>query len=201
MLAYDALSNDVRASGAKGGAVSAANDWRPMPLDWDALHPWYRAVRDYLASLAPAGKIASRNDLDPCWFRSTLRFVNLVDVIHSAEGPRFRFRLVGTRQTELARREITGLFIEDAVLPDYVERIAANMRAVMRTKAPVYDRFPMPHPEREFIDSERVYFPLASDGENVDMILVACNYLGSDLGLPRNGLVVWGQSSSSAGMR
>ncbi len=180
------LAFEMQPNRAASGAVTVANDRPPSPPDYETLHPWFREVRDYLASIAAPGKIAARQELDPCWFRGNLRFVNLIDVIDGAEGPRFRFRLVGTRQTDIARREITGLFVEDAVLPAYVDRILTNMRAVMRTRAPVYDRFPMPHPDREFIDSERVYFPLASDGEHVDMILIACNYPGSDLGLPRS---------------
>jgi hypothetical protein len=36
----------------------------------------------------------------------------------------------------------------------------------------------MPHPARDFIDSERVYYPLASDGESVDMILILNSYYG-----------------------
>lgn len=176
-------SVDLQTGDAANGVTAIAPGRRPMPPDYDALHPWFREVRDYLASIAAPGKLAARQNLDPCWFRSTLRFVNLVDVVRGDVGMRFRFRLVGTSQTDLARREITGLFVEDAVLPAYVERITTNMRTVVGTKAPIYDRFPMPHLDREFIDSERVYFPLASDGENVDMILVACNYPGAAIGL------------------
>lgn len=54
--------------------------------------------------------------------------------------------------------------------------ITANLRAVVTERAPLYDRFPMPHPQREFIDSGRIYFPLTSDGETVDMILIVNGY-------------------------
>ncbi len=173
-----------------------------LPPDYPALHPWFGAIRDYLQSLAAPGKVASRADFDPCWMRGNLRLVNLVEVVRDARGAtRFRFRLVGTTQSELARREITGMFVEDAVLPAYVDRILLNMRAVVRTRAAVYDRFPMPHPDREFIDSERVYFPLASDGTTVDMLLVACNYPNDAKLKPVFPYIELIQSSSSDGMR
>jgi hypothetical protein len=89
---------------------------------------------------------------------------------------RFRFRLVGSRQSDIAGREITGKLVEDAVLPEFVDRIKSNMRAVVQSKTPVYDAFPMPHPKRDFIRTERIYFPLASDGELVDMILIVNGY-------------------------
>jgi hypothetical protein len=66
--------------------------------------------------------------------------------------------------------------VEDAVLPEYVDRIKSNMRTVVQSKAPIYDAFPMPHPKRDFIHTERIYFPLASDGELVDMILIVNGY-------------------------
>jgi hypothetical protein len=34
----------------------------------------------------------------------------------------------------------------------------------------------MPHLDRQFIDSQRMYYPLASDGETIDMILILNGY-------------------------
>ncbi len=159
------------AESGDGGARTAAKI-----AEFDALHPWYAWVRDYLRDCAAGKKLAGRRDIDPFCFGPNLHLVNLVDVVRADGEMRFRFRLVGTTQTTMAKREITGRFVEDAVLPGFVERIKANMRAAVDLAAPIYDRFPMPHPERDFIDSERVYFPMASDGENVDMLLIACGY-------------------------
>jgi hypothetical protein len=80
----------------------------------------------------------------------------------------------------VAGREITGMLVEDAVLPDYLNRIIGNMRTAVETKAPAYDRFPTAHPNRDFIDSERVYFPFATDGQTVDMLILIHAYPGSE---------------------
>lgn len=117
-----------------------------------------------------------------------LNLVNLAEVLREAGQLRFRFRLVGTTQTVVAGREITGKYVEDAVLPELRDRIFANMRQAVERKAPVYDRFPMPHPGRDFIDTERIYFPLASDGECVDMLLILNGYPGNPQFMPRAGL-------------
>jgi hypothetical protein len=50
------------------------------------------------------------------------------------------------------------------------------MTAVAEQRQPVYDRFGMPHPGRDFVRTERIYFPLARDGETVDMILILNSY-------------------------
>ncbi len=157
----------------------------PRGADFDSIHPWFGRVRQYLAERAHGKKLAGRRDIDPCDFVPNLQLINLVDVVREADRMRFRYRLVGSAQSDMAGREITGLFLEDAVLADFVGRIGANMRAVVETGSPVYDRFPMPHPNRDFIDSERVYFPLSSDGETVDMLLIACSYPGIESLMPR----------------
>lgn len=141
------------------------------------LHPRFSLLNDYLAQAAPPGRLPGRQDIDPTKLKALLPFINLVDVERNPDGGlRFRFRLTGTLQTEVAGREISGRYLEDAVLPQYVERIRNNMRKCVNTGKPVYDRFPMPHPDRDFIDTERVYFPLARDGETVDMLLILNDY-------------------------
>ncbi|WP_425405993.1 hypothetical protein [Hwanghaeella sp.] len=139
-----------------------------------ALDPKYIWMRDYLHSLNPNG-LASKKDVDPTLFPDQMPFVNLVDVVQGEET-RFKFRLVGGEQNRRAGRFIAGKFIEEAVLPDVVDRIRINMLACVETRHPIYDRFPMPHPDRSFIDSERVYYPLAKDGQTVDTLLILNGY-------------------------
>jgi hypothetical protein len=147
--------------------------------DYETLSPIFARLRDYLAQLVPGGQLPGRQHIDAPDLREFMPFINLVDVVRAEDGPRFRYRLVGTTQTDMAGRETTGRFIEEAVLPEFVERVNRNMREAVETRRPVYDRFPMPHPNRTFIDTERLYFPLAADGVNVDMLLVLHRYPGS----------------------
>lgn len=140
------------------------------------LDPQFARMRDYLAGIAPPGKLPGRQHVDPLAIRALLSFTNLVDVERVDGRLRFRFRLVGTLQGTAAGREISGQYLEDAVLPEFLERIRANMTAVVESGEAIYDRFGMPHPGRDFIDTERIYFPLARDGETVDMLLILNGY-------------------------
>lgn len=144
--------------------------------DYAKLGVQFTRMRDYLAGVAPPGKLPGRQHFDPLAVRALLSFTNLVDVERTDGNIRFRFRLIGTLQSTAAGREISGQYLEEAVLPEYFERIRGNMMAVLETRAAVYDRFGMPHPGRDFINTERVYFPLARDGENVDMLLILNAY-------------------------
>jgi hypothetical protein len=142
----------------------------------EALDPRFRWMHAYLRSIAPAGRLPGRQHIDPPAFGRLLPFINLVDVERQGDDVRFRFRLVGTAQTIVAGREVSGRYVEEAVLPEYVYRIRANMALATARGAPVHDSFAMPHPGREFIETERVYFPLASDGVTVDMLLILNGY-------------------------
>ena len=141
------------------------------------LHPRFQEMRRYLERVRPEGSLPGRQHIDPIDFPKLLPLINLVDVERSGEQRRFRFRLIGTAQTEMAGRDVTGMLVEKAVLPSQVRRIIANMERAAETGMPVYDRFPMPHPDRQFIQSERMYFPLATDGKIVDLLLILNGYL------------------------
>src|SRR5690349_18000286 len=107
--------------------------------DFDALDPRFAEVRDYLRRVAPAGKLPGRQHVSPADLGpNTLPYINIAEVVRGETGLRFRFRLVGTHQTVAAAREITGRFVEDAVLPEFVQRINANMRRVVESRASLY---------------------------------------------------------------
>jgi hypothetical protein len=167
--------------GAAGTALHRAAGGRVLwsEADFGSIEPKYKVLYDVLVAKAPLGRLPGRRNFDPVDVPQLLACINLVDVVAEGGRRRFRYRLHGTRQTELAGRDVTGLFVEDAVTAPFVGRINRNMRLVCTTRRPVYDRFPMPHPERESIDSERVYYPLAADGETVDMLLILNGYPGS----------------------
>jgi hypothetical protein len=140
-------------------------------------------MRDYLQRIARPGRLAGRQDLDPIVFKTLLPYINLVDVEGDGRPRRFRYRLIGTMQTLVAARNITGLYLEDAVLPEFYDRIKSNMTACAEQKRPLYDAFAMPHPGRDFIRTERVYYPLSGNGESVDMLLVLNGYPDDELAL------------------
>lgn len=147
--------------------------WAPI---YDEIHPAFSWMRDYLRQIAPPGRLPGlqRINLDDA---GALRpFINLVAVERTGAAMRFRYRLIGDRQTRFAGRDITGLYVEDAVLPMFIERISSNMWACATERQALYDAFAMPHPDRDFIRTERVYFPLAEDGETVDMLLIMNGY-------------------------
>lgn len=140
------------------------------------LHPRFVDMMRYLKSVAPVGQLPGRQHIDPLDFRHVISLINLVDVERSGGEVRFRYRLVGETQTRNAGRETTGLLLEDALLPELLPRVRANMCKVLERRQPVFDSFPMPHPDRQFIIAQRMYFPLAADGQTINMLLTLHGY-------------------------
>jgi hypothetical protein len=141
-----------------------------------AVHHRFTEMATYLRRVAPVGVLPGRQHIDPCDFYKVLKLINLIDVERSDGEINFRYRLMGETQTLNAGRDITGMLVKEALAPPLAARINANMMQVLETRMAVYDRFPMPHPNREFIDSQRMYYPLAKDGKTVDMLLILNGY-------------------------
>jgi len=152
--------------------AEVVHDPDPQALE----HPGLRALYDYWGSRRGGLVLPGRQHIDPLDFRSVISLVNLMDVDRSGEPLRVRYRLVGEAQTRNVGQELTGLYLEEAVVPELLARVQANMSKAVATRQPVFDSFPIPHPDRHFIVAQRMYFPLAADGETVDMLLVLHGY-------------------------
>ena len=153
-----------------------ATGWAAMNVDFAELHPRFAAMRDYLDGLKGGHRMAALADLDPRGFRDWLAFVNLIDVGLHQDALRFRFRLVGTAQSEAAQLSYEGRFIDEAVDPASRRRVIDDLSRVVATCMPHYGRYGMPFPGRGFVDSERVFFPLSNDGRMVTCILALHRY-------------------------
>lgn len=147
-----------------------------MNVAFAELHPRFAAMRDYLDGLKHGHRMARAADLDPRGFQDWLAFVNLIDVGLHQDVVRFRFRLVGTAQSEAAHLEYEGRFVDDVVDPASRRRVIDDLTRVVATCMPHYGRSGMPFPGRGFIDSERVFFPLSNDGRMVNTILALHRY-------------------------
>jgi len=140
----------------------------------EAIHferqPRFRRLRDYLATKAPPGKLPGRRQVDPLDIPDLLPYVMLVDVLRSpGQSPRYRVRLVGTEVVKIQGADGTGKFVEQILTegPD----IIAGYAEILSTKRPQYRRGEVATVGRDHVFYERIAFPLASDGDTVDMLM------------------------------
>lgn len=152
------------------------------PPDSSGWHPDLQALYRYWRGIHPASGLPGRQHLDPVHLKTYLPRIWLVDL--QADPFRVRYRLVGTRIVELAGRELTGLWLDEAH-PEW----AAGPGALDRFKSVAASGVPNHSRGRprlslaakaDFIEVENVYYPLASDGRMVDVIMSYTVFYASD---------------------
>jgi PAS domain-containing protein len=149
-------------------AASDCSEWNPS----------VRRFFEYWLSIAPAGQLPGRQHFDPLDIAAIMPRVWILDVVHEPPGPRFRYRLVGTKEVETLQREVTGQWL-DEVQPHLRDRpggferffyMVEHGRATYRTGRVSF----MHHRDHRIV--ENCMAPLARDGQTVDMIAV-CSVL------------------------
>jgi hypothetical protein len=134
-------------------------------------HPRFQDLATYLAAKAPAGRLPGRQHIDPLEIPRLLPHLTLVDVVREADRLRYRFRLLGTDVVAKNAVDVTGKWIEEAFPPEPAAAITSAYDNVVATRTPHHWASVMGVPGRDHIRFERIVFPLASDGETVDMLI------------------------------
>lgn len=174
------------------GAGTAAQDFVPAatPSDrsparnWIACesggsrahwHPKLQRVFDYWLTISPPGILPGRQHFDPIRLGTVLPHIWVLDVVHEAGGPRFRYRLAGTKEVETLRREVTGQWFDDVHRLSRAHPIYARFAYMMEHRVPTYRKgtVGLTH-EKDHRIVENCMLPLAADGISVDLI-VACS--------------------------
>ena len=130
-----------------------------------------RQVYEYWLGKCVRGRLPARAALRPEEMRAFLPYVFLVDV--SAAPLAFRFRLVGTKITEWAGKEYTGLAVDEPAYGAHWRRVFDVYAAVVDGRRPRLDIWDAPWVSREFVRYERLIAPLSSDGQTIDMLFGA----------------------------
>lgn len=120
------------------------------------------------ARLAP-----SRADMDPLNLRYILGNLLLVDVLR--DPLRFRYRLCGTNVVTRAGFDLTGRFVDEHPEPQFREVALERYRLVLEIGGPHHTLrdAALDGRTRRY---EVLMLPLASDGTEIDMIMVGMKY-------------------------
>jgi hypothetical protein len=117
----------------------------------------------------------SRSDIDPVEIGPLLPYVFLVDVTRAPLT--FRFRLVGSKITEWADKEYTGLAVDQRDYGPQWRKVFNLYAEVAASRTPRLDLYSAPWVDREFYQYERIIAPLSSDGTSIDMLFGALHAL------------------------
>ena len=143
------------------------------------LNPSIRALVEYWLKIHHGTHLPGRSDFEPLDIPHLLKHVVLTDVIDGDKS--YRVRLMGTEVVRAFEQDFTGKFFED-VIPNFKSTLGYRHRQeVQSTGIPSYrlakstmsfklDLWPI----------ERIHLPLASNGNDVDMILSMTIYMMND---------------------
>lgn len=141
----------------------------------DDCHADIRHAAEYWLSIHPSEGLPGRQHFDPVDVPDILPYVRLLDV--SEDPPKFKIRLMGTRVVDFYNNDFTGFWYHEA-FPNFAGSQAETAMAVAaRTGQPEWHSGPPSFfHTKNYKTVERVTLPLATDGHNVDMLLIVHSY-------------------------
>lgn len=148
----------------------------------ETVHPKIARMLAYCRSIVPPDRLPGRAHFDPLAVPALLPNVWLLELELELEpGPRFRYRLMGTRVAAAFQADLTGRYVGEVHSADASAAMHAYLMGVVESRRPHFRiGRPTAWPIAEFLTLERLYMPLARDGASVDMILGFTVFLKKD---------------------
>ena len=146
------------------------------PDFWVGLDPDLRchddnlmAIYQYWQTKRGSRRMPRRNDIDPIELRAQLGNIVLIDVEH--DPLRLRYRLIGTKITEVMSRDSTGKYYDEIYPPDLLGNIYESFQWIIDNKAPLRTHGEAFYPDKNFYLYETLNLPLSEDDSTVNMVL------------------------------
>lgn len=137
------------------------------------------ALYDYWRSRRSGEKLPARADIDPIEMpRAALPHIVLADV--GDEGNRIHYRLVGTSIVNEWGGDFTGKCIDEIMDGTYLQFVRGLFIDVMKHRCAVLSESTFRWDVGKVVGARRLYMPLASDGEMVDMVLIGQTFNRGD---------------------
>lgn len=133
----------------------------------------HREIFQYWMAKCAEGRLPSRQDIDPKDFKKYLPAISLIDVSDDGaqESTAYRMRLAGTALRDLYAQEITGKDLGDVFNGEVLQYWRKHLDDVKMQAKPAAGAAPLDWRGKEHLVQVWLRLPLASDGQNVNMIL------------------------------
>lgn len=129
-----------------------------------------RRLLAYWESKRNGRRFPGRSDLDPLEFHYLLGWISILEVSHNPR--RFRYRLNGSLLVERFGVDMTGKYLDEFPQPEFRDLLTRLWSAAVDARRPIHE-FHNRTIDKHRYDFETLRLPLAANGEDVDMLLVA----------------------------
>ena len=142
-------------------------------------------IRDYWVDLKQNRLMPLKQEFNPAAIVRHLPYVVLVDVFQ--DPLQFRYRLLGTKITELAGRNVTGKWLDEELYGDRTDDMLWMFRSCASSKRPVAVREQVQFVDKSWVNVDVVAFPLSDADGNITVILSAVDLTHVNAKLPLSG--------------
>lgn len=97
-------------------------------------------------------------------------WVTITEIEH--DPFRIKYRLIGTKITTLANRDVTGRYLDEVYSPEVYGELIKGYRAVLERRMPVRVTARYRHIEKDYLSIDSLLAPLSNDGKSIDMIII-----------------------------
>lgn len=140
----------------------------------------FKWLYDYLVTRAGPDRMPGRQHIDPADLAPILTGINLVDYLPETDGFRLRYRLVGSLQSRYfaGSKNVVGRYLDEfwEQNPSLKPRILDDYQRAIARRGPSTGQYERPNEEFPFLGYARILFPLAQNGEDIDMFIVLHAY-------------------------
>lgn len=104
---------------------------------------------------------------------SVLPWIVLLEVLRSGDDLDYRYRLLGTANVSLLGIDRTGELLSENLEAADVITIKKSFDDTVLTRKPVFTKGGLPHKHDFLVSVYRAFYPLAADGDTIDMLIGA----------------------------
>jgi hypothetical protein len=133
------------------------------------LHAWWIAARS-------SADVPDRADLRPDEMKPLLPFLFIADAEH--DPFRIRYRLVGTRATEVTGFDVTGRYLDELLSAEPDQPWMDHYRRAYVTRKPLLGATTVPTSDGKLFTYEFGIFPLRRGGDTIDQFVAVEDYFG-----------------------
>jgi hypothetical protein len=186
--------SDERSSDSDGtvpgrSTFATAGELRSHFTAADCREPAIGQLYEYWCRQRGSHRFPARAEIDPIEMKAALGGITLFEVHRDTPQPgsfRFRYRLIGSAIVARDGFDLTGRWVDELPLKQYRALLLSRLDMLARAPGTLLVHNQQFYDERWY-DYEAIWLPLASDHENVD-ILMACQVFtkrpSSHVGLP-----------------
>jgi hypothetical protein len=116
-----------------------------------------------------------KSDMSPLVLKDHLGWIVIAKVRHDPLS--FQFTLYGTKITEIVKRDVTGMYLEEAFSGEALRQTRAMGEQLVREKKPIRMHSTVVAQGMEFLNVQTIFLPLSDDGVTVNTLLARQAFL------------------------